>query len=96
MTGPRRLGWDDLAPADLYDHLGDTMRGMIANPDDLDSREVYDADGELDGYTIVSRRQPHQHITPVRCCRTCAWADAQHVRYGGGQGYRYAPEDSDA
>jgi hypothetical protein len=58
----------------------------------LDSCEVYDPeDGQLDGYALrdtYSRRR----VTPVRCCRTCAWADAQHVVWRARVGlYHEAP-----
>lgn len=61
--------------------------------DRLDSIEVYEA-GELDGYVLIERRS-RRKLTPVRCCRTCAWADAEHIRYVPGQGLAYFPEEAD-
>jgi hypothetical protein len=60
----------------------------------LDSVEVY-VDGELEGYRLVVRDTGRQLLTPVRCCRTCAWADSTDVRYIPGFGLAYAPTRED-
>ena len=60
------------------------------DPDHLDSREVYEGD-ELAGYALVETGWGRRPFTPVRCCRTCAWADAQHVVYVPGVGPAYRP-----
>jgi hypothetical protein len=63
--------------------------------DRLDSIEIYDADG-LAGYALAEipfgrKLAPSgaKPLTPTRCCRTCAWADAEHVRYVPGVGLAY-------
>jgi hypothetical protein len=55
--------------------------------DRLDSREVSHG-GELEGYVLHERRS-FVALTPVRCCRTCAWADASNVSYRAGVGLVY-------
>lgn len=64
--------------------------------DRLDSVEVFDATGDLDGYALAeipfgrkSAPRGSAPLTPVRCCRTCAWADAAHVVYVPGHGLTY-------
>jgi hypothetical protein len=77
-----------------------TTANTLATPnqhivDRLDSVEIYDAD-DLAGYALAEiplgrRAVPAdaKPLTPVRCCRTCAWADAQHVSHIPGHGLAY-------
>lgn len=54
--------------------------------DMLDSMEVYD-DNELEGFALrvkgfnlaMSLAGTTGPLTPVRCCRTCAWADVKDL-----------------
>lgn len=59
------------------------------DPDRLDSRDVV-VDGELEGY-VLHERGRFAALTPVRCCRTCAWADADRVFHIPGVGLQYRP-----
>lgn len=61
------------------------------DPDRLDSREVIVA-GELEGY-VLHERGRSAALTPVRCCRTCAWGDAARVIYRPGVGLLYVPPE---
>lgn len=69
-----------------------TAPSTPAHPDRLDSREAI-VDGELDGY-VLHERGHRAALTPVRCCRTCAWADAARVFYVPGIGLQYRPSAS--
>jgi hypothetical protein len=64
--------------------------GRTINPDLLDSTEVYDHD-ELLGYALVDRYS-RKRVTPVMCCRTCAWALADRVTWIPGEGPTYVAE----
>lgn len=61
------------------------------NDTEFDSEEVYEL-GELVGYVLVEVRKPTVHLTPIRCCRTCAWADRDKLVYRAGYGYAFTPK----
>ena len=47
----------------------------------LDTREVFDANGERYGYVLYDVGTSPVGLTPVRDCRHCAWADAKSLVY---------------
>lgn len=54
----------------------------------LDTLEVYE-DGELLGYALVEKGK-RELLSPVRCCRTCAWSHLPGVKHVPGVGIRGA------
>lgn len=52
----------------------------------LDTVEVYE-NGELDGFVLIEKKT-RQRLSPVECCRTCAWSHLPEVHYVPGVGLR--------
>jgi hypothetical protein len=58
----------------------------------LDTREVFDANGERYGYVLYDVGTSPVGLTPVRDCRHCAWADAKSLVYAtGSKALEYHP-----
>ncbi len=78
-----------------------TRTQQVRINDQLDSTEVYDQDGELDGFALAVLPMGYRMLpagtkplTPTRCCRSCAWTDSADVRYVPGEGLRYFGEQA--